>query len=273
MSQRPFEDYLQGRALYGEDFTPEEREAWFRSEQEAYYKVSRGAEKRSAPRAYGYHAMNRRLGFSHLPSGRFPKVLSVGGAFGDELLPIIDRVDSVTIVEPGEGFASQTINGVPVTYVPPQASGLLTLPDGLFSLVTCFGTLHHISDVSTVVREIARCAAPGAYILIREPIISMGDWTRPRPMLTERERGIPLRLFDEIIESAGLEVVRRRLCMFAAFNPINARWGGVYARRMLVLLDELLCLVTAWHCRYHRVTKLQKLTPTSVFYVLRKPGW
>jgi len=177
----------------------------------------------------------------------------------------------VTIVEPAEGFASQSIKDVPTTYLAPQASGLLPFPDGAFSLVTCFGTLHHVSNISTVIREMARCVAPGAFILIREPIISMGDWRRSRPMLTEHERGIPLQIFENIVASTGLEVARRQLCMFAAFNPLNAKPGDVYASKLLVLLDEFLCFVAKWHYRYHRVTRLQKLTPTSVFYVLRKP--
>ena len=79
MTQRSVEDCLRGQALYGEDFTPEEREAWFRSECDAYYTVSRSAAKRTAARTYGYHAMNKRFGYSHLPPVRFPNVLSLGG--------------------------------------------------------------------------------------------------------------------------------------------------------------------------------------------------
>ncbi len=272
MSAHSVETCLKGEAIYGDDFTEPEREAWFRDEQEAYYAISRGAEHAHAPRSYGYHALNRKYGYAHLPPGRFDKILSLGGAFGDELLPIIDRIDSVAIVEPAEGFASSDIQGVPVAYVAPQASGLLPFADDTFSLATCFGTLHHVCNVSSVVRELARCLKPGSLALIREPIISMGDWRKPRPMLTKRERGIPLPLFDRVLTQAGFEIVRRRTCMFAMTNQLNMRRGDVYDSALLVAIDGILCQLTQWHWRYHRETFLQKLTPTSVFYAVRKRG-
>jgi len=270
MGRHSVEQCLRGDALYGDDFSPEELEAWFRDEEEAYFRVSRSNDKSRVQRAYGYHALNHRYGFAGLPDTRFEHVLSLGGAFGDELLPVIDRIDRITIVEPARGFASPDIQGVPVTFVSPQASGLLPFPDNAFSLATCFGTLHHIPNVSTVVRELARCIKSGAYLLVREPVVSMGDWRNPRPMLTNRERGIPLPIFERIIASAGLEVMQCRLCMFALMNRLNMRRGNVYGSAFLVWVDHVLSTLTQWNYRYHRTTFFQKLSPTAAAYVLRK---
>jgi SAM-dependent methyltransferase len=161
-----FEKYADGKSLYGDDFSPEEIEAWFRDEQEGYYNLP---EERRAG-LYAYHALNWRQGFRHLPAGRLERVLALGGAYGDELLPILDRAKNVTILEPSDGFLNPRFE-----YVKPCASGRMPFGDNLFDLVTCFGVLHHIPNVSTVVREMARCTKPGGWLLIREPVHSMGN--------------------------------------------------------------------------------------------------
>lgn len=273
MSEEGLERCFRGEALYGDDFGRDAIEEWFRDEQEAYFELSgSGAKQREGERAYGYHALNWRHGFSRLPAGRLGAALSIGGAFGDELLPVLDRVDSVTILEPARGFSAESLRGVPLRYVEPSVMGEMPFADHAFGLILCFGALHHIPNVSRVIGEIHRCLAPGGFALIREPIISMGDWRRARPGLTKRERGIPLPVFDRIVSGAGLRIVRRGLCMFAPMNALNSRaHGGVYGSPGLVRLDSVLCRLFARNYRYHRTTRVQKLSPTNVFYVVTKP--
>jgi ubiquinone/menaquinone biosynthesis C-methylase UbiE len=81
------------------------------------------------------------------------------------------------------------LNGVPLTYVKPVASGTLPFPDGTFDLITFSGVLHHIPNVSYVVGELARVVTPDGYLLLREPIHSMGDWRGPRRGLTKKNAG------------------------------------------------------------------------------------
>ena len=83
-----------------------------------------------------------------------------------------------------------------------------------FALVTCFGVLHHIPNVSFVMSELGRVLEPGGVMLLREPVISMGDWRKPRRGLTKRERGIPLHLLQRIAVESGFEVIKQSLCMF-----------------------------------------------------------
>ena len=82
-----FERYSDGKALYGDDFSPDQIEAWFRDEQEGYYRLT---EERK-PGNYGYHALNWRHGFRHLPPFPFEHILGIGSAFGDELQPVLGR--------------------------------------------------------------------------------------------------------------------------------------------------------------------------------------
>ena len=274
MIENDLERCFRGEALYGDDFGPDALEQWHRDERDAYYELSASGSKQcEGARAYGYHALNRRHGFSRLPKGRLGPALSIGGAFGDELLPVLDRVDCATIIEPARGFSAGSLHGVSLQYVEPSVTGGMPFDDGAFGLILCFGSLHHIANVSRVVAEMYRCLRPGGFALVREPIVSMGDWRRPRAGLTKRERGIPLDVFDRILAGTGFSVVRRALCMFAPLNAANARMQvAVYASRWLVLLDSVLCRASSWNYRYHRTTVFRKLGPTNVFYVLTKTG-
>jgi SAM-dependent methyltransferase len=142
-----FEKYSDGKSLYGDDASPEQIAAWFRDEKEAYFKLGFGREQGH----YGYHELNWRHGFSHLAANRFEHVLGIGSAFGDELEPVLDRSDKVTILEPSSGFQNARFD-----YVCPDPSGLMNFPDDTFDLITCFGVLHHIPNVTAVMCELAR---------------------------------------------------------------------------------------------------------------------
>jgi SAM-dependent methyltransferase len=261
-----FEQYADGKLLHGDDFSPEEIEEWFRDEAEAYYNLPLDQELG----LYSYHARNWRHGFRYLPSSPFEHVLCLGGAFGDELEPVLGRSKKVTILEPAGGFQNPRFE-----YVKPNPSGRIPFADNSFDLVTCFGVLHHIPNVSTVVREMARCTKPTGWQLICEPRHSMGNWEQPRCMLTPRERGIPDALMRRFILESGLRIVRERKCMFS----LTSRMGYLLPKRQFVYntpwitaLDDCICSLPIWSRRYHATNVLQKLRPLAVFFVLQKPA-
>ena len=258
-----------GDKLYGDDFSIEEIKKWFDDEKEGYAKLV--AEDHSAYR-YSYHALNLHHGFRHIQRTKKGNVLGLGSAFGDEFKPILDQIDSLTILDPSETFSrSKDINGVPCRYVKPALNGDLPFDNNAFQLITSLGTLHHIPNVSHVLNECHRCLAPQGRMLVREPIISLGDWTKPRVGLTKRERGIPLELFREMISTAGFHVEHEALCGFPIIPKITNKLGiAAYNSRSLVLLDSLVCTIFRWNKRYHRTSLMQKFGPTSVYFVLRK---
>lgn len=261
-----FEQYADGKALYGDDFSQEEIETWFRDEQEACYLLP----EEHRPGLYAYHALNLRHGFHHLPERTFEHVLGFGCAYGDELLPVLSRARKVTIVEPSDGFSNPRFE-----YVKPSAGGRMPFADNIFDLVTCFGVLHHIPNVSTVVRELARCTTSGGWLLIREPIHSMGNWDHPRVGLTRRERGVPLSILRQIVTGAGLRIVRERRCA----SPLAVRLQALlpkgqypFNKPWITALDDYLSNLPIWSKRYHATNLVQKLRPWSVFLVLNKPA-
>lgn len=271
MSGRPIDDsrYLSGEALYGDDFTPEQIEQWFEAEVEGY--SSLGSADRSSYR-YLYHGWNRRHFFRHLnPDARYEQVLAFGSAWGDELRPLLDRIGSITMVDPSDAFVCDEIGGVPANYIKPTSSGDLPLDSDSYDLITCFGVLHHIPNVSHVIGELARVLKPGRRLLLREPIVSMGDWKVPRLGLTRHERGIPRPLLLRMFDRTGLEVRQESLC---GFNPskrlLEPLVGEVYNNRVTTAIDAALSRLFAPNLRYHASTPVQKLRPTLAAYVLEK---
>lgn len=262
------DEYLQGKRLYGDDFSPRQIAEWHADEKEAYAGLGAGD---VGGYRYRYHALNMYHAYRYLPASNFDHVLGFGSAYGDELRPLIARIGQVTIVDPSDAFAAGSALGVPTKYVKPAVDGAIPLADRTFDLITCLGVLHHIPNVSFVVRELARTLKPGGWMVLREPITSMGDWRQPRRGLTRRERGIPLPILGAIVRDAGLAIQHQSLCVFA-LTPrlIGLLRPDVYNSRVATWLDGLLCSAFAWNLRYHARSIMQRMRPTSVFLVLRK---
>ncbi|HTU65467.1 MAG TPA: class I SAM-dependent methyltransferase [Steroidobacteraceae bacterium] len=261
--------YLSGQALYGDDFDASQVARWHADEREGY--AALGAADRGRYK-YAYHAWNRRHAFRHLPPGKFGNALGFGAAYGDEFQPLASRIEAITIVDPSAAFRQDTVCGIPARYIAPASDGRLELADGSFDLITAIGVLHHIPNVSFVVRELARTLAPGGHLIIREPIVSMGDWRKPRPHLTRHERGIPLGILQSIVRGTGLDLVRTTLCGFAPVQKAFALFrDDPYNSPLAAWTDALACRLVSWNLHYHARTLFQKLRPTSAFLVARKP--
>jgi SAM-dependent methyltransferase len=261
-------DYFSGKKIFGDDFSRREIELWYRDESEGYADL--GAAD-SAQYAYGYHALNYLHGFRFLPDQPWASVLSFGGAYGHELLPIVDNISSITIVEPSDSLISERLGQIKPVYVKPDITGNLPFASDSFDLITCFGVLHHIPNVSHVISELGRCLAPGGYALIREPIISMGDWRHPRRGLTKRERGIPRKLLKERFLSSGLSIISEKLCDFPGTSIlVGLTSHQVFNSRFLTRIDHVLSTLFAWNISYHATSKLRKIRPRDVSLVLRK---
>ena len=270
IDQLDLAEYFAGGRLWGDNFDIEQIEEWYRDEQQAYFALE-AIDKN--PQFYDYHALNWRHGYSRLPTSlRFSKAMSFGGANGEELRPAVQRIQHAVIVEPAE-YSSRAIESCTLEYRKPNASGVLPASNDEFDLLTSLGALHHVPNVSTVVTEFYRVLKPGSFALVRDPVVSMGDWRKPRYRLTKRERGIPLEIFDKLVVAAGFRIVHRRLCVHA----LTPRIGRVLATnwfnsRPITWLDDLLSNATRSSPRYHPTKWWQKLQPSAVFYLLQKPA-
>lgn len=265
----PFADrYLSGGELWGDRFSEEEIAEWYNDEREAYADLGASS---SGAESYGYHGVNRYHGFQRLPKRRFSHALGVGSAFGGEFIPMLRSIDRVTILEPSARLHSADL-GVNLTYIAPDPSGSMPFGNGTFDLLLCLGVLHHIPNVTHVVSEIGRVLEPGGWAVIREPVISMGDWRSTRKAgITRRERGIPRHILEQAVRNADMKIHRSRFCM----SPLTPRIGrmlhrNLYATEFGAAIDRALSLSTAWNYRYHAESTWQKLRPSSAVIVAQR---
>lgn len=110
--------------------------------------------------------------------------------------------------------------------------------------------------------------------MVREPVVSMGDWRKPRRGLTPRERGIPERLMASAFDTAGLNIISKRNCDFGAVIRASKALGirHPFNSAAVTVVDRVFSVAFAWNRRYHRTTMFDSLAPASVAWVLQKPG-
>jgi SAM-dependent methyltransferase len=268
MDINTFNKYFSGQTLYGDNFSEEEIHKWYREEKEAYADLG---SKDKTTYTYVYHALNKYHGFRFLPRKDFANVLGFGSAYGEEFKPIAHKIKSLTIVDSSDALKQNSVSGIPIDYVKPDMGGKLPFSDETFDLITCLGTLHHIPNVSFVMRDLYRCLQEDGFLLLREPIFSMGDWRKPRRGLTKNERGIPLPLLRKMIKTTGFHIIRERVCFFPLiprfFNLFNIY---AYNSYILTLVDDYFSKLLRWNLTYHARNRFKQIRPTAVFYVLTK---
>jgi len=263
------QEYFDGLKLIGDDYSKSQIKIWADEEKEAYANL--GAQNKSEYK-YKYHALNRKIGFSDLNLQKCKKVLGIGSAWGDEFSPIAKYIEEIIVLEPSEAFAKNTsILGIPAQYIRPNDTNLLPFDNEMFDLIVCLGALHHIPNVSFVLKEFYRCIKFDGIVIIREPIVSMGDWRNKRVGLTKNERGIPLRLFKKMLDESGFVIDKQVLCMFQPLRFFSKYSNiDIYNNKFYIFFDLVFSKIFSWNIRYHKERIWQKFGPTSVYYVVRK---
>ena len=258
--------YFSGKKLYGDNFSSKQIKEWFENEKEGYSNLID-----STNYSYDCHELNKMYGYNKIKQiKKFKNVLGFGSAFGHELLPILDKIKNIIIIEPSKKLRSKSLKGKPVKYIKPNVNGKIDYPDNSFDLITCFGVLHHIPNVSYVIKELTRVLKKGGIMLIREPIISMGDWRKSRKGLTKKERGIPLDIFRRIIRQNSLRVISEKKILFPTTRRLKLGKKHACNSKFLVFLDTVLSCLFSWNDTYHAINFFHKLRPQAVFYVLKK---
>ena len=259
--------YLSGAAVYGDDLDRSAIQRWYAAEQEGFYSIAQANGELYEGNSFGcFHEMNRQLGFSHVADRRFEHCLSLGTADGQELVPIAPQVDRFTAVEPASKWWSEEISGVPTTYIRPEIDRI-PLPDGDVDLAICFGSMHHIPNVTDTINELGRVTRSGGVLMLREPICTMGDWTRPRAGLTANERGFPVEWLTATVEAAKFKIQRRSYCVFPAIPRLAKllrQPGYGYNSRWLTRFDRILSKMFSWNLHYHRDRAYKKVAPSTV---------
>lgn len=272
----PSKEYLSGKALWGDNLSLEGLESWYASEKSGYYDLatkyySDGASSHEGE-DYEYAALNHLHAFSYVEKEQWGACVALGCATGADVAPIAAFVDRYVAIEPAEKWWRSEIGGKPAQFLAPTVQGTIPVESGSAGLVTSLGVLHHIPNVSHLLRESARVLRKNGLLILREPISSMGKWWEPRAGLTPNERGLPEPWLRQALKDSGFAIVRWRHCMF---SPLSVLAGKLKLRspfryRSYCLADWALSEATAFNSTYYRPTFLRKFAPGSVFVIARK---
>ncbi len=107
---------------------------------------------------------------------------------------------------------------------------------------------------------------------MREPIVSMGDWRKARPGLTARERGLPPKCMQRVVDECGLKTVAHHQLGFGPLLKLANRMGGfdTWNSPAFTRLDQAASTAFRWNYKYHRTTIWQRFAPTVGFWALTK---
>ena len=269
------EEYFSGLKLYGNDFKTNAIKKWYQEEAEGYSNLSSREIILLNKGIYLYENVNLIHGYKFLDKNRkYKNVLGIGSATGHEFLPIIDKIENLYILEPSDKLQGNKVKEKRINYVKPEINGEIKFEDDFFDLITCFGVLHHIPNVSFIISEVYRVLKKDGVFLLREPIVSMGDWRYPRPGLTKNERGIPVDFLRKDLTNKNFKINQEHYCftLSSFFSRITRRFlkKPIYAYRGYVLFDKIISQLLKWNIKYHTTNKYRRVFPQSVYFVIRK---
>lgn len=265
-----------GARLAGDDFDEGLLRVWFQQEQEAFFESFVGSSQDDPWYQYMRY-VNQRLGFSFV-EGRtvsMRSVLVLGPGAGEEVEEFTRRHPEchLTFVEASQGFRTMLRKKFPQsTVIEADPLGSIPCDDGAVALAIAFSVLHHIGNVTRVIREISRVLQRGGRFLVREPCSSMGDWRKARSA-TPNERGIPREWMIRTCEAAGLVVERKPVPICLEFlNKLLKRTIGFRSvpLSLLYVVDRVLSRLISVNDHYWRDSLWKKIGPSSYFYVFRK---
>ncbi len=267
----PTPKQIRGDQLYADDFTSLQLEQFF---QEAAPHYSASGAASLAPANYGYRELNRQALLRHIPAGRrFDHALGFGCGYGTELAPLAGQIDRLTIIEAGYKYGLDPALTMPTEILAAVPSGDIPLEDQSVDLVTCFGALSYVANVSHVIGEFARVLARGGLLLLREPITNMGLGRTQRGVgLSAHVRGVPRDYLHRRMVANGFAIERETLVGFIAIASLWSLPGPVvpYNSRMLTALDRAFCRLLGSRVRYHAVNRRQKIRPSELAILARR---
>lgn len=267
-SQAYIERCFAGDELYGDTFDDSEIDTWFKDEATAYSELPNALSQITDEYGESY----RQTLLDKIRGKSFDLCVGIGVARGFELEPIAHQVKRFVAIEPSEKYWHDRIGSTPVQYQKPDRRGHIGLPDGSVDLVVAINVLHHIPNVTDVLREIFRVLKPGGILLVREPIVSMGDWRSARAGVTKNERGIPHRWLMRKLRELGAEKIDETYCAFRPIGPVSKIFNIFmpYRYSVIAAVDVLLSRLTSWNVEYHSSRTIKKIAPAQIAIACEK---
>lgn len=257
--------------LVGDSFSPKEIARWY--EQEASYhdqfKGGRANEYWSI-----YETFNRRYAFDrYFKPTVDSKVLSFGCAEGIDLektwrqfrFQLYGIEASLELMKEFQArFPNATIRRATVT-------GTIDYDSDFFDYVTVLGVLHHIPNVSFVLKEIHRVVKPGGLVIIREPSTNMRTPKNPFPITgSPNERGIPKDWMQLQLQKLGFHILIAQPSFYGPLMRIVSRYRFFWRHSDIVWIADSLLSRLPHTDQYCHTRFIDKLAPGAVYYVVQK---
>ncbi|HEY7519592.1 MAG TPA: class I SAM-dependent methyltransferase [Methylomirabilota bacterium] len=171
-----------------------------------------------------------------LADGHGRRLLDVGAADGLLSRHLTERGWKVTGIEADPAMAAAGAAHCEQMLVADLNRGVPAL-DGLFDTIVCADVLEHLADPAAVLPALLTALAPGGDVVISVPNVAH-LWMRLSLLagcFQYADRGIldrtHLRFFtrrtlDELLDGAGLEVLRRATTPVPLYEVLGPRWHG-----------------------------------------------
>lgn len=269
--------FLSGNSLVGDEFTKDEISRWYKEEEEAYCNL----DSNTTDKNYLYENINNFYGLkkvlSTLKHKKNLNILCFGAAYGGEVRAIKKMLDkdssvtyNITVIDSSNIMLESIKQELDVLTVKANMNGYIELDENSFDLITSFGVLHHIPNVSYILSEFAKVLKPNGFIFLREPISSMGNWSEKRIGTTINERGVSSFYLIDALNNLNCKVVFKKYCFFSPILKVFNRFKLGLDSYVVIYIDYLLSKLFSWNIHYFRNTVFKKLAPGSVFILSQK---
>lgn len=271
------EEFLAGKKLVGDEFTQDEITQWYKEEEEAYCNLI----DTNSSKSYVYENINNFYGLKNILSkvkkNKDLNILCFGAAYGGEvraIKKILDQNSSIryqiTVIDSSDEMLRSIEKELNVVVKKATMNGAIDLDANSFDLITSFGVLHHIPNVSYVLSEFVRILKSEGFIFLREPVSSMGNWQHKRKGTTINERGISMQYFRQTFDKLNLKILAKSYCFFSpilkVFNYFNLGIGSP----LVIYIDFIFSKLFSWNIYYFRNKIYKKFAPGSVYIIGQK---
>jgi SAM-dependent methyltransferase len=265
-----------GISLAGDDFSGSELELWYAQEKEAYYEEESNTGEKDPWYAYMRY-VNETLFFRNVSksitsgSGMF---LGSGSGIEAKQFDMLNPDWTLNFVESSNDFRSVLLSNFEGSNVIESSiDGNINLESNSQDVVCAFCVLHHIANVTHVIKEIYRVTKPGGVFFVREPCSSMGDWRFQRSA-TPNERGISKKYMLKTAIDIGFYV--KKYPVPIVFEPINKCFSkiGILDKmpfQFIYMIDLTLSWILSFNDYYWRDKLYKKFGPSSYAYIFCKP--